>query len=237
MATDVERIVGEYPRRDAVSGQWFDFRPAWWTSVIATDVFDGLPAAPAKGDGWRRIDRSDLFRIAATPGREVDLLIACYAWGMGASTGSLNRYRRPLRVGREILAAKLSGARLTLDEQGPIAAYRSLAAGGPFKVAFLGPSFFTKLLYTMDLSPDRITRALILDQFVVAALNHLAELGVATGQARRLSTKIAWPPAVYEQWLDFAHDEAARASSAAHTIQADAVEVALFKHGRKLVLG
>lgn len=197
----------------------------------------GCPAVPPKGDGWRRIDRSDLFRIAATPGREVDLLIACYAWGMGASTGSLNRYRRPLRVGREVLAAKLSGARRTLDELGPVAAYRALVTGGPLKVAFLGPSFFTKLLYSLDHSSHRNTRALILDQFVVAALNRLAELGVDTGQPRRLGTKIEWPSAVYERWLDFAHEEAARASSPTQTIHADAVEVALFRYGRRLVLG
>lgn len=49
MATDVERIVGPYPRRDAVWRQGFDFRPAWWTPVIATDVFDGLPGRSAQG--------------------------------------------------------------------------------------------------------------------------------------------------------------------------------------------
>jgi hypothetical protein len=89
----------------------------------------------------------------------------------------------------------------------------------------------------MDHSSNRTTRALILDQFVVAALNHVAELGVDTGQPPRLGTKIEWPSAVYERWLSFAHEEASRASSPTRTIRADAVEVALFRYGRKLVLG
>lgn len=129
------------------------------------------------------------------------------------------------------------GARRLLDEQGPAAAYRSLSAGGPNKIAFLGPSFFTKLLYALDHASEHSPRALILDQFVVAALNHLAELGVDTGQPPRLGTKIAWPSVVYERWLQFAREEAARASSPTHTIQSDAVELMLFRYGRKLVLG
>jgi hypothetical protein len=240
MATDVEAIVGPYPDAADVLGHGFDTKPWWWTSTVETTVFERMPVSPERGEPWRWITRGDLFAIAAdSTASAVDLLVACYAWGMGPSVGNLRRYRLPLRQNSlSAICARVAGARSVLESEGPLAAYRSFGVAGPNKLVRLGPSFYTKVLYAAGgLVKPGNENALILDQFVVIGLNDLAQRGIETGQVKALSPRVAWRGADYRLWLEFAHREADRASEPGRPVRADAVEMALFRHGRNLALG
>lgn len=239
MTTDVESIVGPYPNTAEVLAQAFDTKPWWWTSVIQTTIFDDLPFSSERGAPWKRIGRRDLFAIAAnSTASSVDLLIACYAWGMGSSVGNLRRYRRPLRENpTQAISDRLSAARTLQAKLGPEAAYRSLAPSGDNRLVQLGPSFFTKLLYAAGgMASTAKYNALILDRFVAFGLNDLASRGIDTGQRRELSTSGGWSGSVYETWLRFAHTEASRSEASGRVVRADAVELAIFRHGRKIAL-
>lgn len=239
MSTHVEAIVGPYPDTATVLGHGFDTKPWWWTSTVETTVFERLPVSPERGEPWRWITRADLFAIAAdNTASGLDLLVACYAWGMGPSVGNLSRYRLPLRENPpSAICERIAAARSVLESEGAVAAYRSLGAAGLNKLIRLGPSFYTKLLYAAggQAKPSRRS-PLILDQFVVIGLNDLAQRGVETGHVKTLSPRVAWRGADYELWLEFAHREAVRASDADRPVRPDAVEMALFRHGRMLAL-
>jgi hypothetical protein len=239
VTSEVESIVGPYHEAADVLDHAFDTKPWWWTSVVDTSVFDRLPESPSRGAPWKRIARSDLFEIAAAPASsDFDLLVACYAWGMGPSVGNLRRYRRPLRENSTTeIIERLGAARSVLTSEGPVAAYRSLGSAGRHKLVRLGPSFFTKFLYAADGMHVRPRGcALILDQFVAVALNDLRDRGIDTGQTRRLVRLAAWPAAVYETWLAFAHREAEGATTHERVVRADAVEMALFDYGYRLAM-
>lgn len=177
--------------------------------------------------------------VAATASSDLDLLVACYAWGMGPSVGNLRRYRRPLRENSTTeIIERLGAARSVLALEGPVAAYRSLASVGPNKLVRLGPSFFTKFLYAADgMHATPRPSALILDQFVAVGLRDLRDRGIDTGQIRRLVRLAAWPGAAYEAWLAFAHREAEWESTHERVVRADAIEMALFGYGYRLAMG
>ena len=88
-------------------------------------------------------------------------------------------------------------------------------------------SFFTKFLYAADAPGNgSVGRALILDQFVVIALNDLHGWG--------LHEKGGWSSDTYQRWIDFAHDQALLRSTQGERVRADAVEMAYFNYGRGL---
>jgi hypothetical protein len=96
----------------------------------------------------------------------------------------------------------LLAAITNMREDGPVSAYRTLYRGGTHRLIGLGPAFFTKVLYFTGwdrAAGDR--QPLILDQFVVTALNDQAHLGW------RLNW--AWSGDQYATYLDLAHKRAA----------------------------
>jgi hypothetical protein len=157
------------------------------------------------------------------------LLLKCYAWGTGDGGWLVPRRARVFRdTPRDVLGENLALARQILDADGPEAAYAELHDRGRFRTKHMRASFFTKYLYAAD-GPGHGScgRALILDQYVAIALNDRHDWGLwETGP---------WTPAIYQRWLDHAHNKAREDSErTGRVVRADAVEKDYFEHGRRL---
>lgn len=222
----------ELPEPEDVLSQGFDFRPEWWQSRIPepswTAFLSDLPDA-RRGHRYKHITRRDLL----TAPRENDddlarLLVACYAWGTGTSAFLVGRRARVFtRNEVDLLRRNLNDALRLLSMDGPVAAYAALTRSGQHNLAFLGPSFYTKLLYAADARPTAVPgRALILDRFVATALNDL--------EGWNLSRTGPWSASEYERWLDYAHTHAGLGAENGRTVRRDAIEMVLFEYGRDL---
>lgn len=196
--------------------QGFTFRPDWWAARIQHDDWtDWLTRLPEEVSGARRICRADLFAMPVDePDDLVRLLIGCYVWGAGPQPRLVGRYTQVLRHNdHDRVRESLTAAHRVLVTEGAVEAYRSLR-GGPNRLAYLGPSFFTKFLYFAD----RTRRALILDRFVAAELRS----GLGWDFHRT-----GWTTAEYKRWLDHAHETAI-----AESVRPDLIEITLFQAGK-----
>jgi hypothetical protein len=215
---------------DELLGQGFEFRPSWWAPKVGPPEWsDFLHDLPPVGDGYHRITRADLLR-AAPPDRP-DLiaryLVAAYTWGTGPSAFLVGRRARTFRdTSPERITTALQDAHAVLKSDGPVEAYRSMLRGGPNNIKYLGPSFFTKFLYAADSKNGEPGRALILDRLVAIALNDL--------EGWSLREQGPWTADQYGRWLDYARQRAEDTPGPASGTRSDAVELALFKHGRKI---
>ncbi|NHO82131.1 hypothetical protein [Micromonospora sp. CMU55-4] len=228
-----DRLGGDpFWTRDEVLGHGFDFRPMWrkrrvpsetWTSSLSD-----LPDA-RRGRQYRHITRGDL--LTATNNRPDDigrLLVGCYAWGTG-DLGFLVGRRAQVFVKNspDAITNKLAKALAVLRGTGPVDAYEVLARGNECHTPYLGPSFYTKLLYAADARPEaEAGTALILDQFVAIALNKV--------EGWDLPEQGPWDRDQYQRWLDFAHNHARNESTEDAPVRPDAVEAAMFRRGRAI---
>lgn len=113
-----------------------------------------------------RIGRGDLARITAecrAGGTWLPLLVATSAWGLGESGFGLWRTKRVAAIADAEI--RLQAAVVTLDADGPVAAYYHLNNDG--YLHGWGPGLFTRFLACLD------PRALTLDVSQAAALNHI----------------------------------------------------------------
>jgi hypothetical protein len=233
MEVSAARLDG-IPTSAEVLEHGFDFRPSWWQAKLIPEwgsFLDGLAPA-AQGRGYHRITRSDVFDRARGFGLDdpVRALVACYVWGVGNNAKSVGRYARVFtRTPADTLRHKLSSAQSLLLDEGPAAAFASLSDGGSNRIAYLGPSFFTKFLYAMSAAAgENQPRALILDRFVAMALNDLDGWTLTEKAIQR-------PVEDYMRWLKHAHTIASSLTPpGAEPIRADAVEMAYFRHGWRL---
>ncbi|MEV0132589.1 hypothetical protein AB0H83_29525 [Dactylosporangium sp. NPDC050688] len=228
MTSDLRDLVGSLPAPEQVAGHGSHFRPTWWQRRIKVSVWtDFLVALPEaeQGRGYRRITRGDVLALGEQDGQDTPakVLVAAYAWGTGPWGFLVARRSRVFRDNEPLdILARLTDA---LDRQaasGPEAAYRSLLRRNENWLQHLGPSFFTKALYFGGAG------ALILDRFVAIALNHIEGWG--------LSTTGPWRSAAeYERWLRYATAQAETSSRIeGREIRPDAVELALFRYGRRI---
>ncbi len=189
-----------------------------WLSGTASEHSDAVERALGallEGGVGRRgtchITRASLVTLAGDTADEanVALFVATQMWGSGTTNGRGPRFTH----------AALTDPRLT----DTLSATRELARAGElagayraFRLSGVGPSFFTKWLWssTLDIDPQR--RPLILDVRVIESINALGwELRRA---ARRWADR-------YEAYVDFAHEIAAATTSVA---SAEHVEAMLF---------
>ncbi|WP_019146597.1 8-oxoguanine DNA glycosylase OGG fold protein [Aeromicrobium massiliense] len=113
----------------------------------------GSPLTAAGWDGRPVITRGAVLDWAAQaragrrPWRQV--LVASYAWGTGTVSYGPVRMARVLAAGGDVVEHAVTSAVRTLDEHGAVAAYWVLNNRAPagLRLPFLGPAFFTKLLY------------------------------------------------------------------------------------------
>jgi hypothetical protein len=133
-----------------------------------------LPALLAE-DGRGRIDRAELFSMAAaspsSPEELLNFYVGICAWGTGTKAQRVARVIKPLNqpglleaLGRSFKASRNSN---------PIEAFRRLNTDGEDRVKGFGPAFFTKWLYfaAYDVLKDSGQEVpLILDDKVSKAL-------------------------------------------------------------------
>ncbi|WP_234538374.1 hypothetical protein [Streptomyces shenzhenensis] len=213
------------PSRDEVLGQAIPFdRARWLTRLPSVDWWppelDDCPTVA----GRRRVDRNTVFAVArrsdTVEGRR-HLLTAALVWGTGTKARSVARRADIFAAASaEDIDARLQAALGTLREEGPVAAY--YAFNNDQRIKYLGPAFFTKVLYFAAHEPGAAAwRPLILDRFVALALR--AE---DTGEKWRTS---GWTTPCYGRYLSFAYERAQRAG-----VLPDQIEAALFAHGKQL---
>ncbi|MFI7307655.1 hypothetical protein ACIBM8_31065 [Micromonospora aurantiaca] len=207
----------------------FDFRPRWWQQRVPAEGWTAwlsdLPEAN-RGRQYRHITRSDLLTAANGGPDDVGrLLVGSYAWGTGDRAFLVGRRAQVFTKNTtESTTAKLVKALTVLRDQGPAKAYEMLALGGEQKLPYLGPSFYTKLLYFADARPDaQPGRALILDQFVAIALKEVEHWDI--------TERGPWGPDQYQRWLEFAHNHARTESTNQAAVRPDAIEAAMFRKG------
>jgi hypothetical protein len=211
----------EFPNDDAVLSHGFRFRPAWWTSRVPEGWGDFLDQLPAQERRYHRIARADLLTAATDHGLP-QALVAGYVWGTGSSAFLVGRRARVFRDNdAQRVDDSLHAVAETLRVGNTVEAYTSMLRGQSQNLKHLGPSFFTKFLYAADAWNGRPGRALILDQFVAAALKSV--------DGWDISRNGPWDSSTYERWLDHAHSIAD-----VEGVRADAVELAYFTHGRKI---
>ncbi|MEU7380224.1 MULTISPECIES: hypothetical protein [unclassified Streptomyces] len=213
------------PDREEVLGQAIPFDRARWVPLLPDPTWwpaelDNCPTVA----GRPRVDRSTVFGIArrsdTAEGRR-HLLTAALVWGTGTRARSVARHARVFgESSAEDIDGRLKTALATLREQGAVAAYFAFNNGQ--RIKYLGPAFFTKVLYFAGHErPVGPWRPLILDSVVARAL-------------RSADADVKWPGGGwtaprYERYLSLAHDHADRAG-----VLPDQVEAALFRHGKRL---
>jgi hypothetical protein len=219
-------MKGAPPERDGfVLEQGFSYSRDHWTSRLpnADQWPPSLDGGPVRGK-WPVLDRRGVFALedVQSPEDAVHLYVAACVWDSGLSGRKASRLARVLRdnpdAGRNLLAAIT-----TMREHGPVPAYSALHPGGTHSLLGLGPGLVSKFLYFAgwNLSGGD-NQPLILDQFVVIALNDQIDLGW------KLDGK--WSSDQHATYLDLAHDWAAEWKGTS----TDVVERVLFEHGKRL---
>ncbi|MFJ4552045.1 8-oxoguanine DNA glycosylase OGG fold protein [Streptomyces sp. NPDC088817] len=150
------------------------------------------------------------------------LLVAALVWGTGTKARSVKRRAHIfVRSSPADIDARLGEALDVLRERGAADAYRAL--NSEQHIPYLGPAFFTKVLYFAGHGDGAAPQLpVILDSVVSRAL-------VATGAADASWPGNGWTTAQYRLYMDGVN-ECARARGALP----DQVEAALVSHGKKL---
>ncbi|MGW2525031.1 8-oxoguanine DNA glycosylase OGG fold protein [Streptomyces sp. NPDC001617] len=168
----------QLPDRDTVLGQAIPFDLARWTSQLPDSTWwpAALGTCPHAG-GWPRVDRRTVFGIgcrADTADGRRHLLVAALVWGNGTKVRSVRCSARVFRNSTcADLDARLREALDVLRERGAVAAYR--AFNNDQHIPYLGPAFFTKVLYFAGHDrPGAHHRPVILDSVVSRALRATA---------------------------------------------------------------
>jgi hypothetical protein len=214
--------------------RWAQIAP--WPSALA----------PVTQVGDADISRAQVALIVADALRREayrEALVATYVWGKGksGSPGGSGPATLHKILTAEDLEAALARAVTALSERGAEAAYAKLQG----RVAWFGPSFYTKFMYfaSKTVPPSADPGPLILDRVLARRLRALAQaVGRETGHdpdgsvARWVWRDRNWSPHRYAVYLSFMH-AAAHQAAATSTWPSDAppdlLEYALFSTGWK----
>ncbi len=206
--------------RDAVLDQAISFDPARWRRLLPDPAhwpaeLDSCPKP--EGDRWPKVARSTVFDIcrnACEPADVTRAFVAACVWGAGTGAQSVQRRVKVFEQNSSVaVGERLTEALAVQRAEGPVEAYSALR--GRLRLRWLGPAFFTKLLYFAGYENSTgETRPLILDRFVA--------VGMGLGWPRA-----GWSSERYGRYLRYAHHWAAEAGTSP-----DAVELALFRAGK-----
>ncbi|MFJ8133935.1 8-oxoguanine DNA glycosylase OGG fold protein [Streptomyces hydrogenans] len=207
--------------------------PAHWAGITPwPDQF--LEQSHTENTVISRAQVVAVAREAVKAGEWAQALVASYVWGQGRTGYGPHRLKEILSQPNASDALAEAGA--TLQQKGAVAAYRGLYG----TVRGLGPAFFTKLLYFLDLAMDTSAapHALILDQRVARVVRSYAtRVGRETGLASAPDVAAwtwsdsGWTPHRYEVYLDWitaAADQLASSAIGWPGASPDLLELALF---------
>lgn len=173
-------------------------------------------------------------RKAMKEGKWSEALVASYVWGQGRTGYGPHRLKEILA--EPIVADELAKAGVVLREEGAVAAYRVLCGA----VRGLGPAFFTKLLYFLDLAMDTpaAPRALILDQRIARVMRtHATRVGLDIGLTSASAVAAwawsngGWTPhrfGVYLHWITAAAGQLVSSGIGWPESNPDLLELAVF---------
>jgi hypothetical protein len=217
----------------AVAEHRVRFNPQVWADVVGR-LPDGAAASGS-------ITRGDVFAVAAAQRSgdrpASDLFLAAMAWGFGATGYGKARYDRIVSTAGDRLEPALLAGLGALREDGAVGGYAQFfggygisrePAGAPpwSRLAWLGPAFFTKLLYFAD--PDNAdgsgAGALILDNVLANRVHDLSGMPHVVAPNGRSEPWTAFRYAVYLHWM--------RQTAQRIGVAPDLLEVALF--GKRL---
>jgi hypothetical protein len=204
------------PDRREVLEQGVRFNPVRWKQLLPDPAFwpTRLDTCPESSRGRLVVTRATVFEIcrdmpdelAATQG-----FVAACVWGAGTGAQSIHRRVKIFTANPGEVGTRLARALAIQQSDGAVAAYGALQ--GPLKLKYLGPAFFTKILYFAGYDTPRDLRPLILDKFVA--------IGLQAGWPWA-----GWSSAQYSEYLHHAHEWADK--------DPDAVELLLFKAGKNI---
>lgn len=214
----------EAPAEEMVHAQAISFFPQhWrdrWPEQLEPSSVPILSPDGLDGTGRRTVSRSDLFvlgREVETPIDALNFFVAVHSWGVGTSARGVIRGLRVLED--EDASKKILGALESLREADfdPRIGYSAFNNYDQSKVKYLGPAFFTKLLYFY--SHDRLSRStnapLILDQYVAASLGW---------------GPWGWSTLQYVDYISLVDEARSLLDS---DVPGDVIEYVLFDHGRR----
>jgi hypothetical protein len=163
-------------------------------------------------------DLGEAQRADSVEGRR-HLLVASLVWGSGTKARTVDR-RAQIFTGLPAadIDARLALALDVLRSRGAVEAYR--AFNNDQRIRFLGPAFFTKVLYFAGHDAGNDPRPVILDSVVTRALRACGDVDAAWRDN-------GWTTPQYERYL-----EAVRAYAALRKVLPDQVEAALFACGK-----
>lgn len=223
-------FAGDPPDRERyILDQTIAFHPAHWTTRIPSQAWPtALSGCPVAGT-VSVVTRRDVFDIASA-GNPIHTMVAAFVWGTGAKAlgprGGATRLARIFAQPLSQVASNLSSVLQLQASTGSIAAYAALRPNSRNLVKWLGPSFFTKVLYFSGWH-EHPGAPLILDQFVVKGLNKL--------RGTRWRVLGPWSPAQYGEYLEWTSQQATTWTSPTTGMAAttDVVERRIWEHGKK----
>jgi hypothetical protein len=178
----------------------------------------------------------EAVRDAAAREAWAEALVASYVWGQGTTSYGPHRLKEILA--QPSVPDTLAEAARAVQAHDAVAAYRLLDGA----IISLGPAFFTKFLYFVDLALASQARtgplALILDRRVSRVLRaHATRVGLDAGLqsaadvAAWIWSDIGWTPHrydVYLLWMTAATEQLASSCLGWPACHADVLELALF---------
>ncbi|MFE3281748.1 hypothetical protein ACFXJJ_01340 [Streptomyces sp. NPDC059233] len=230
-------------------GVWLAGPGAGYAAGVGAHAVTYVPARWSEIEPWpgRFVDRSltkaatvsrdqvvAVAREAVEGGQWSLALTASYVWGQGRTGYGPHRLKSVLAEPN--VADVLSRAGSALSNDGAVTAYRILNKA----VTGLGPAFFTKLLYFLDLATDApgAPRALVLDQRVARVVRaHAARTALEIGLPSAADVAAwtwsdgGWTPHRYEvylHWITAASEQLAASGIGWPAGNPDLLELALF---------
>jgi hypothetical protein len=214
-STTALEALGESARRpglEQVRGQKVWFYPRHWLARWP----QGREIPPfLQGDddvdARRAVTRDDLFALAArgisTLSEAVNFYTAVCAWGTGWSARRVGRVIRPLRdqlaPGR-LLEGLAAAAARGVGKGNPVEVYRQFSPGGHWQIKYLGPAFFTKLMYFAAGAP--VSPGAASSTTDSSALKHPLILDSRVARALGWSRKWGWSAEQYGEYLEIVEE-------------------------------
>lgn len=216
MLTRPPALNADQSDHQQVRGQPIRFNPARWKQLLPDPDFwpTQLDKCLVGTHGRLVVTRANVFDICRDMPDELAVIrgfVAACVWGAGTGAQSIHRRIKIFTANPGEVGPRLASALEIQQSEGPVAAYAALQ--GRLKLKFLGPAFFTKLLYFAGYdNPTGDLRPLILDRFVARGL----QAGWPTA---------GWSSTQYSEYLRHAHKWADK--------DPDTVELLLFRAGKQ----
>lgn len=180
------------PRSRAIDDHAILVNARWWGEALTTAGVPGSPLRTQSSSAGPIITRSDVFLLAGAADADVlRMLWHALAWGGGRRVRLMRK--RIESVARDTpRAVDVLARAIDLAQASPSAAYDTLYPSRRSAIPYLGPAFFTKVLYFAG-GGEAAHPSLILDARTARSLRTLGWDGLRTN---------GWTAGVYASYCD-----------------------------------